>query len=109
MSQAATQIAIKNKILNNARALGNSNRGFKEVASDLCNQYGRKHAGIIAEGTFLSKVTVLRVMDLEEGKSGCEYHPNSDTLERIFRYFGARVEFNTVTVQERYKPQPKEL
>jgi len=97
------QRTIRNQILDQARALGNSKRGFKEVASDLCNQFDRKKgAKVIAEGCFLSATTVRRVKDCDS-----DYRPQADTLERVFKFFGAEVSFNEVTISGRYRNKEK--
>lgn len=95
--------SIKAGLLERTSALGNSKRGLKEVCSDLCNQFDRRHAKVIAEGTFLCKETVIRVMDCEP-----EYRPNSDTLERILRFFGAELHFSEVVIKPRYRNKEKE-
>lgn len=106
MAQQAVKIAFHNKILERSHALGNSKRGLKEVASDLCNQVARndkKGLREMADGTFLCKQTLQRVMDCEEG-----YRPQADTLERIFRYFNAEISFNEVVIKGRYQNKPKD-
>ena len=95
--------AIKAGLLEKTQALGNSKRGLKEVCSDLCNQFDRKHARVIAEGCFLSKGTVVRVMDCEEN-----YRPQADTLERILRYFNAEIRFSEVVIKPRFRNHEKE-
>lgn len=95
--------AAQSAILNKARALGNTKRGLKEVASDLINREGRKHLKRIAEGCFLSKQTVARVADADEN-----YRPQADTLERVFRYFNAEIHFEEVMIKGRYQNKPKE-
>jgi len=104
--QSAVTTAFRNKILERSTALGNSKRGLKEVASDLCNQVGRNNKKAmrdLSEGTFLSRGTIQRVMDCEEN-----YRPQAETLERIFKHFGAEVMFNEVTIKPRYQNKPKE-
>lgn len=88
--------------VNKKRALGNSKRGFKEVASDLLHATGEKPAKIAA-GTFLSAATVARVMDCPD-----EYRPQSETLERIFRYCNAEATFNEVRIKAEFANKPKE-
>ncbi len=84
-------------------ALGNSSRGLKHVASDLCNELGRGAAKDIASGTFLAVSTVQRVMECEEN-----YRPQAETLERIFRYCNAKVTFETVAIKGKYQNTPKD-
>jgi hypothetical protein len=95
----------KNMIYNNVKkrvALGNTRRGFKEVASDLANATGEK-AIDIAKGSFLSTSTVARVMDCEDN-----YRPQSETLERIMVYCNAEVIFTEVAIKPQYANKPKE-
>lgn len=101
--------AAKMELLSRMRALGNTHRGFKEVASDLVNQY-REQGGdfkSLADGTYLSPNTLDRISKLTETKQGDPYRPNADTCERIFRYFGAEVNFSTVTIKSTYRNKPK--
>ena len=96
---------VINLILNDVKkrtAIGNTGRGFKQVASDLLHATGEKPAKI-AEGTFLSANTVARVMDCPE-----EYRPQSETLERIFRYCNAGATFDHVNIKPKYANKPKE-
>ena len=104
---AATQLDIKNALLTNTKALGNSNRGLKEVVSDLLNQHGRNHVAEIEKGTFLSRATIYRLMDLTEAESGEPYRPQADTLERVLRYYGAEISFDQVSIDGRYLPKEK--
>jgi hypothetical protein len=94
----------KEMILNRVKevALGNTRVGFKEVASDLLNAQGRDQIKNICQGTFLSRGTVERVMECEP-----EYRPQSDTLERIFRYCNAEVVFNETTIKAKFQNTPK--
>lgn len=82
-------------------ALGNSDTGFKHVACDLLHASGEKPSKI-AEGTFLSTHTIERVMKCEDN-----YKPQSDTLERIFKYMNAQVAFNHVNIKAQYRNKPK--
>lgn len=84
------------------KALGNSDRKFKNVASDLLNALGEKPSKI-ADGTFLSVATVERVMKCED-----EYRPQSETLERIFRYCNAEVSFSHTKIKPEFSNKPKE-
>lgn len=83
-------------------ALGNSKRGFKEVASDLLNATGLSTTEI-ANGTFLCASTVARVMDCEE-----HYAPRADTLERVFRFCNAECTFEEVPIKAGYMNKPKD-
>ena len=106
-TQTAKVIELaRNSILSRAHALGNSSKGLKNVASDLLNREARgnpKALTRIAEGTFLCRQTLQRVMDCEEN-----YRPQADTLERIFRYFGAEITFNEVAIKPRFQNKAKE-
>lgn len=105
-ASSAVALAFNNKILERSAALGNSKRGLKEVASDLCNQVARNDKKAIRElcdGTFLCRSTLERVMNCEDG-----YRPQADTLERIFRHFNAEIVFNEVIIKGRYRNKPKD-
>ena len=98
-------MSSKNLIYDNLKkrvALGNSRRGFKEVASDLLNATNLK-PGAIAAGTFLSPATVARVMDCEDN-----YRPQAETLERCLRFCNAEVEFHETDIKAQYGNRPKE-
>ncbi len=100
----STNVArMKSTLLQRSRALGNTKRGLKEVCSDLLCQYDRKEAGKIAAGCFLSRATVLRVMDCDEA-----YRPQADTLERILRYFNAQIMFAEVKIKAEFQNHEKE-
>ena len=106
---AVQKLDIKNQLLTRARALGNSNRGIKEVCSDLINQMGTDHKTHerIAEGTFLATMTIKRMATLKDCDTGEPYRPNADTCERILRYFGAEMHFDQVAISTRYQNKPK--
>lgn len=106
----AQQIDIKNRLLTTTTALGNSGRGLKEVCSDLLNDYGRspKMVKEIAEGTFLCRLTIERMMELTESESGAPYRPNADTCERVLKFFGAQVHFDQVRISKKYANLEKE-
>lgn len=95
----------RNAILNRVKnvALGNSDRGFKEVASDLLCEIGKDNIKQISEGTYLSRATVARVMDCEDN-----YRPQSETLERIFKYCNAKVTFDQVSIRGQFQNKPKD-
>lgn len=105
-----TTLSIKNKILSNARALGNSKRGLKEVCSDLVNSYGAssKQLKQLSAGTFLSTTTLDRMAKLNDTDSGTPYRPNADTCERILRFFNTEIYFNEVVISARYANKPKD-
>lgn len=85
------------------KALGNSKTSFKKVASDYVNSMGRDNLGKIADGAFLCRHTVERIADCEDN-----YQPRADTVERIFRYFGAECIFNEVTIKAKFQNKPKD-
>jgi hypothetical protein len=103
---------IKNEIYKriNNKALGNSNRGMKEIASDLLNDLGRNELKNIEKGTFLSRSTLERLMELTEAESGAEYRPQSETLERVMRYCGAEIDVSfghKIKTKFQNKPKPE--
>lgn len=84
--------------------LGDSQRGLKELCSDLLHSHGGKdNIDAIVAGTFLCKSTLYRVMDCEEN-----YRPQSETLERILRYCGAEVVIHHVKISSKNQNKPKE-
>lgn len=96
---------IEDRFLEEATALGNSKTNFAKVASDLLNASGRGSASMMAEGCFLSTATITRLMD--EGGTDL-YHPRADTVERVFKYFGAEVHFKKVLISNRWQNKEKE-
>jgi len=98
---------MRNFLLSKTQALGNSHRGLKEVCSDLLNAYGKGDLKTVERGTFLSRTTLLRMMELTETEHGEPYRPNADTCERILKYFNAQIEFKEVRISRRFRPQPK--
>jgi len=105
-----TNFGIKAAIFDRVQnvALGNSKRGLKEVASDLLNDQGRGQLNNICKGTFLSRSTVERVMELTETENGDPYRPQSETLERIFRYCNAEIVLTEVKIKPKFRNAPKE-
>ena len=95
---------IEDRFLEEATALGNSKTNFAKVASDLLNACAES-VGKMAEGCFLSKATITRLMD--EGGTDL-YHPRADTVERVFKYFGAEVHFRKVVISNRWQNKEKE-
>ncbi len=89
------------------KAGGNSKRGMKEVACDLINNMGMKDSEIAKEA-HLSVSTVSRMRELTPAKSGSEYRPMSETIERIIRASGAEIALAPVKIQKKFKNQPKE-
>lgn len=84
-------------------ALGNSERGLKELASDLVAQHGSKGAKKVAESAYLNVATVERVLKCEPN-----YQPRLDTIERILRACDVRLESGYVATKGKYMPQPKD-
>ena len=89
--------AINNKVL------GNSDRGLKELASDLIAQHGEKASKKIAEAAYLNVATVERVLKCEP-----HYQPRLDTIERILRACNVRLESGYIATQGKYMPKPKD-
>ncbi|MEY8194734.1 MAG: hypothetical protein RPR28_07765 [Cycloclasticus sp.] len=89
------------------KAGGNSRRGMKEVASDLINNMGLKDLEI-AKLAYLSVSTVARMRELTPAKSGCEYRPMSETIERIIRASGAEIALTPVEIKKSFQNKPKE-
>ena len=100
---------IKNFLLSNAKCLGNSKRGLKEVCSDLINQAltSGKNVQTLCDMTFLSSVTIERMRTLKEAESGEIYRPQVETCERILRAFGAELTINEVKIKSEYVNKPK--
>lgn len=96
---------IHKRIQERRVALGNSKTGLKDVCSDLLNEdigHNRKQIGIVADGCFLSPVTIERVMDCDEF-----YRPMSDTVERIMRYYNCELSVEQVSIKPRFRNIPK--
>lgn len=106
----AHQIEIKNRLLTSQMALGNTQRGLKEVCSDLLNDFikGKTQMKSAMDGTFLCKETLERMMKLDETDNGYPYRPNADTCERILRFFGAAITFDQVRITPKFQNKPKE-
>lgn len=106
----ATAEKVKSIILERATCLGNSNRGTKELCSDLVADYltsgGKMQT--LCDGTFLSSITIERMRLLTETESGLEYRPNVDTCERILRFFNAEMHFKQLkAIKPQYANKPK--
>lgn len=94
----------ENTLLAHAAALGNTKKNLAKLAADLLNTEGRQRAGRIADECFLSKPTVQRMM--KEG-GDATYSPKADTVERIYRYFGAEIYLKQVNIRPENRNQPK--
>lgn len=90
---------IKDKV--RLRAIGNSGRKLKHVAQDLVNASDLGY-GEIAEGCFLCKATVKNLA------RGTTHNPQSETVERVFRFFDMRVDLNGEPIKGKYANQPKQ-
>lgn len=104
MSRVKTALFKK---MSDRKALGNSDRSFKDVASDLLNADGRNRVQYIADGTFLSPSTIVRMMDLSDTESGAPYRPADDTVERILIYYGVGADLFFTNIKAQYQNVPK--
>ncbi len=99
-------MTVKNAFLSNIRdkALGNSKTTLKHLACDLLNAMGVDQADVTdhAEGTFLCRTTIKRVMDCPD-----HYNPQAETIERIFRYCGAEITITPVAMKAQFANLPK--
>jgi hypothetical protein len=109
MASAEINLDIKNSLLIKQKALGNSGRGLKEVCSDLINKHGisKKDGQALRDGTFLSATTIDRLSKLTDTELGEPYRPQAETLERVFRYFGAELYFDQVIIKPKFLNKPK--
>lgn len=85
------------------QVLGNSERGLKNLASDLLAQYGKKGCKVVAEQAYLNVKTVERVLECD-----AHYQPRLDTIERILRACNVRLESGYIATHGKYKPKPKD-
>lgn len=83
-------------------ALGNSHRTLRDIAVDLINQSGMDHAEI-ATGCFLCTQTITNLAE------DITQHPQTDTLQRIFRFFNFKVTLQDEYISDAYQNQEKEL
>jgi transcriptional regulator with XRE-family HTH domain len=100
---------FKDEILSRitAKAGGNSQRGMKEVASDLVNNMNLKDSEIAAL-SFMSPSTIARLRELNDTPTGTPYRPQAETLERIFKAAGAEISLTPVNIRKKYQNKPKE-
>jgi len=82
------------------QAIGNSKRKMRDVAIDLINQSGLDWS-YIAGGCYLSKSTIAKLAK-DETKN-----PQSETLERIFRFFDMKMSLSNEVIKRQYTNQPK--
>lgn len=95
-----TQKTLNKKLRD--KAFGNTGIGDKEIASDWCNSIGKAGMKDMVQGTFLTRKTIERVMDCDEN-----YNPQTETIRRIFIYFGLQSHITSVRIQSKYRNQPK--
>jgi len=86
-----------------SKVLGNSDRGLKNLASDLLAGYGKKGCKVVAEQAYLNVKTVERVLECDS-----QYQPRLDTIERILRACNVRLETGYVATNGKYRPKPKD-
>lgn len=103
------QLDFKNELLVGKTVLGNSNYGFKELCSDLLNDYctNKRANQEVADGTFLSPTTIDRLKKLTETEGGEEYRPQSNTIERVLIFFGAEVHFQQIRISAKFSNKEK--
>lgn len=82
-------------------AIGNSDRKLKDVAQDLVNASGMSFAEV-AHGCFLCTSTVKKLA------RGSTSNPQSETIERVFRFFNMRVDLSGEPIKEKYANRKKE-
>ena len=108
MSNSAQVIQITDmmraRILKHVKlhALGNSNRTMRDIAVDLINQSGLDHADI-ATGCFLCKQTITNLAE------DITLYPQTDTLQRIFRFFNFKVTLQEEVISAAYRNKEKAL
>lgn len=104
-----TKLQIVNRIIDNARVLGNTDTGLKEFCSDLINDYvsDKKDWQILSDNTFLSVGTLKRLSLLTETEQGDPYRPQADTCERVMRFFNCEVYFRQVKIKSKYQNKEK--
>ena len=104
------QAQLKKVIADRAQisALGNTKKKLVNVASDICHELKDKTSiNHICNATFLSRVTVTRLLDMNESETGRPYMPNADTVERIFTAAGYGLSFDSVKIKPQFSNQPK--
>jgi hypothetical protein len=101
---------LKKVISNRAEksALGNSKTKLVNVASDICHELKKKTSiNHICNATYLSRVTVTRLLDMNESEHGRPYMPNADTVERVFIAAGYGLSLDPVKIKAQYSNQAK--
>lgn len=82
------------------QAIGNSKRKLRDVTVDLVNASGMDWK-TIADGCFLSKSTIA---NLAKDRT---QNPQSETVERVFRFFDMRVSLTDEPIKGQYANKPK--
>lgn len=81
-------------------AVGNSKRKLRDVAVDLINASDMSWQ-TIAEGTFLTAMTVKRLaQDITK-------NPQAETIERVFRFFSYEVALSATEIKTSYANKHK--
>jgi len=83
------------------QAIGNSKRKLRDVAVDLINASNLRWKDI-ANGCYLSPATIAKLAR-DETKN-----PQSETIERVFRFFNMQVNMGDLVIKGQYANQPKE-
>ena len=104
MPSVSKKLTSKEKLINmidvKLKALGNDNRTLKDVAVDLLHAAGEKDH-IVATGCFLCTKTIG---NLKEGKTR---NPQSDTVARIYKYFGYEMQLSRVHISKKHMNREK--
>ena len=82
-------------------AIGNSKRKMRDVAVDLINASDMDWKDIAA-GCYLSKATIAKLAKDQTR------NPQSETIERVFRFFNMRMSLEGEMIKGQYANQPKE-
>lgn len=103
MSASAYTAEIRRRLTSSVEliAIGNSNRGMKDIAIDLINQSDLDYE-TIADRCFLSKSTIKNLATEKTRR------PQAETIERIFRCFDLRMKLNGEVIRGRYLNKAKE-
>ena len=83
------------------QAIGNSKRKIRDVVVDLVNASDEDWK-TIANGCFLSKSTIA---NLAKDKT---QNPQTETVERVFRYFSMTLNINPVPINAKFGNKKKE-
>ena len=86
------------------KALGNSTRCLKHLASDLVNEYGTsdKCMDDLVEMTGLCRHTIYNVANCHD-----DYSPQAETIERCIRALGQGIALYDVDILPEYQNKPK--